>query len=66
MTAGIRFRQVTAALLMLAACAMLSRGIYYSTRHGLDWQGLVETVLIGGLVFALGLARWRFLRKGQQ
>ncbi len=65
MTIGRRFRQTTAALLMLAGTAMLLRGAYYSMRHRLGWQGLVTSGIVGALVFVLGLSRWRFLRKEQ-
>jgi hypothetical protein len=64
MIAGLRFRQLTAALLMLVGLAMLVRGIDFSVRNGVGWQGFVQSGVIGALVFALGLARWRFLRKG--
>lgn len=64
MIAGLRFRQLTAALLMLLGLAMLIRGIGFSVRGGVGWQGVVQSGVIGALVFALGLARWRFLRKG--
>jgi len=64
MMPGIRFRQITAALLMLVGLAMLVRGIDFSVRNGVGWQGFVQSGVIGALVFALGLARWRFLRKG--
>ena len=64
MKAGTGFRQTTAALLMLAGIAMLLRGIYYSVRHGLGWRGILMSGVVGALVFALGMARWRFLRKG--
>jgi hypothetical protein len=64
MIAGLRFRQLTAALLMLVGLAMLVRGIDFSVRNGVGWQGFVQSGVIGALVFALGLARWRFLRRG--
>jgi hypothetical protein len=64
MMPGIRFRHVTAALLMLVGLAMLVRGFGFSIRSGVGWQGFVQSGVIGALVFALGLARWRFLRRG--
>lgn len=63
MTGGIRFRKAEAALLMAAGCLMLLRGVYYSALHGLGWQSLLLSAVTGGLVFMLGLSRWRFLRK---
>ncbi len=64
MTSRSPFRQATAALLMVAGSAILLRGFYYSAQHGLGIPGLLQSGIIGALVFALGLARWRFLRKG--
>ncbi len=65
MTASRRFRQTTAILLMFAGTAMLLRGAYYSIRHRMGWQGLLTSGIMGALVFALGLSRWRFLRREQ-
>ncbi len=51
-------------LLMLVGVAMLVRGTHYCLRNGLGWQGYVLSGVPAILVFALGMARWRFLRKG--
>ncbi len=66
MTGAIRFRQAAAALLMSAGCLMALRGVYYSALHGLGWRSLLLSVVLGGLVFMLGLSRWRFLRKAHR
>ena len=59
----IRFRQTMAVLLMIIGAFMLARGIGYSIRNGLGWQGIIQALIVGFLVFALGLARWRYLRQ---
>jgi hypothetical protein len=58
-----RFREVTAILLVIVGLAMLMRGLEYTVRRGLGWQGLVQSGVIGVLVVALGIARWRYLRR---
>ncbi len=66
MTIGIRFRRAEAILLMAAGCLMSLRGVYHCTRHDLGWQNLLLSVVLGGLVFMLGLSRWQFLRKARR
>ena len=56
-------RQVTSALLMLTGLAVLTEGVHRSYELNLGWQGLVQTAVIGALIFALGFARWRFWRQ---
>ena len=58
-----RFRNVTAILLMLLGAVMLARGLDYTIRHGLGWQGMIQASIAGALVFALGFTRWRYLRQ---
>jgi hypothetical protein len=41
---------------------MLLRGLNFVFNQGLGWQGLIQTAVVGALVFALGFARWRYLR----
>jgi hypothetical protein len=50
-------------LLMILGAAMLVRGVENSMRRGLGWQGLMMSLVLGVLVFALGFARWRYLRQ---
>jgi hypothetical protein len=57
------FRQMMSILLMILGAAMLVRGVENSIRRGLGWQGLMLSLILGILVFALGLARWRYLRQ---
>ena len=58
----VNYRQAAAALLMVLGIAMSLRGIHYSLAAGLGWSHLLLSVVLGALVFALGLARWRYLR----
>jgi hypothetical protein len=58
-----RIRELAAALLILLGIFMVARGIGWSVRQGLGWQGFVQSVVVGGLVFALGVARWRYWRQ---
>ena len=59
----IRFRQLMAVLLMIIGALMLARGLGYLISKGLGWQGIIQAAIIGLLVFALGFARWRYLRQ---
>jgi hypothetical protein len=54
------WRRISAALLMIVGLAMLVRGLNHTILRGLGWQGFLESGIVGGLVFALGLARWRY------
>ena len=47
---------------MAIGAAMFVRGLNFSIRQSLGWQGLVPTAIIAALVFALGFTRWRYLR----
>jgi hypothetical protein len=60
---GGRFRNTTAVLLMILGVIMLARGLEYTLRRGLGWQGILQATIAGVLVFALGFARWRYLRQ---
>jgi len=57
----IRIRKFMAILLMLMGAAMLARGLGYTVRQGLGWQGIIQALIVGVLVIALGYARWRYL-----
>jgi hypothetical protein len=59
----IRFRKIMAAILMVLGAAMLVRGLQYTMRQGLGWQGTIQALIVGALVFALGFTRWRYLRQ---
>ncbi len=48
-----------AMLLMVLGVAMLVRGLEYSVSQGLGWQGTIQAVIAGALVFVLGFVRWR-------
>jgi hypothetical protein len=58
-----RFRLVMSILLMILGVAMFLRGLENSLKRGLGWQGTMMSCVLGGLVFALGFARWRYLRQ---
>jgi len=47
---------------MLVGAVLLIRGIGYSLEHHLGLVPLIQTAVVGALVFALGLARWRYWR----
>jgi hypothetical protein len=59
----VNYRQAAAALLMVLGIAMSLRGIHHSLAAGLGWSNLLLSAVLGALVFALGLARWRYLRE---
>ena len=42
---------------------MLARGLEYTIRQALGWQGILQASIAGALVFALGFTRWRHLRQ---
>ena len=54
------FRQALSIILMVLGIVMLVRGIVYSMR-GLGWQGVLPSLVLGLLVFALGFTRLRYL-----
>ncbi len=58
-----RFHKITAVLLMVLGAVMLARGLEYTLRRGLGWQGILQASIAGVLVFALGFTRWRYLRQ---
>jgi len=53
-------RRLMSLALMVLGGVMLVRGIAYSVAQNLGWQGIVQAVAIGALIFGLGFARWRF------
>jgi hypothetical protein len=48
---------------MVLGAAMLVRGLQYTIHKGLGWQGTIQVLIVGALVFALGFTRWRYLRQ---
>ncbi len=58
-----RLREVSAFLLMVVGVAMFARGVHHSLLAGMGWQGLVQSAVMGALVFALGLYRWRYWKQ---
>jgi len=59
----MRLRKIMAAILMVLGAAMLVRGLQYTIQKGLGWQGTIQVLIVGALVFALGFTRWRYLRQ---
>ncbi len=59
----IGFRKGMAMILMALGAVMLARGLLYTFEAGLGWQGIIQALVVGALVFALGFARWRYLRQ---
>jgi len=47
-------------ILMILGAVMLARGLEYTFRQGMGWQGFVQASVAGALVFALGFTRWRY------
>ena len=58
-----RIRKLMSICLMALGIVMLSRGMQYCILQRLGWEGAIQTLIAGGLVFALGIARWRCLRQ---
>jgi len=56
-------QQALAVLTMFLGVLILVRGVEHSLSRGLGWQSLLISVVLGGLFFALGLARWRYWRQ---
>jgi hypothetical protein len=48
---------------MILGAAMLIRGVENAVDRGLGWQGIMMSLVLGALVFFLGLTRWRYLRQ---
>ena len=55
-----RWRRAAAGLLILTGCALIVRGGDHALRGGGGWQALLTSLVIGGLIIALGAARLRF------
>ena len=55
-------RKITSGLLMVVGAVVLIRGIGYGIQNHLGVGPFIQTAVVGVLIFALGLARWRFWR----
>ncbi|MFA0734634.1 MAG: hypothetical protein OGMRLDGQ_001134 [Candidatus Fervidibacter sp.] len=53
-------RQLMAVLLVLIGGSVVGRGIHYAATHDLGWHAIITPLVIGSLVIALGIARWRY------
>jgi hypothetical protein len=59
----VRFHKIASLLLMVLGAVMVARGLDYTIRSGMGWQGILQASIAGALVFALGFTRWRYLRQ---
>ena len=57
-----RWRRTAAMLLILTGVVIMLRGTDYALRSG-GWRALLTSVVIGGLVIALGVARLNYWRQ---
>jgi hypothetical protein len=58
-----QFRILSSLVLMVLGVVIIIRGLQNSLQRGLGWRGILMSCFLGMLIFALGLARWRFLRQ---
>jgi hypothetical protein len=56
-----RWRRLAAGLLVLVGGAIVFRGVERGILGDAGWQGFLVSAVVGGLIMALGIARWRFL-----
>jgi uncharacterized protein (DUF697 family) len=58
---AVLFRKFVSILLMAIGIAMLIRGLSFAMRQNLGFQGIIMASIAGGIVFALGFIRYRYL-----
>ncbi|MFA0748992.1 hypothetical protein [Fervidibacter sp.] len=54
------FRQFTAMSLVVIGALVVVRGVYYAVANNMGWHAIITPLVIGSLVIALGIARWRY------
>jgi membrane protein YdbS with pleckstrin-like domain len=54
------FRQFTAMSLVVIGALVVVRGVYYAVTHNMGWHAIIMPLVIGSLVIALGITRWRY------
>jgi membrane protein YdbS with pleckstrin-like domain len=54
------FRQFTAMSLVVIGALVVVRGVYYAVAHNMGWHAIITPLVIGSLVIALVIARWRY------
>lgn len=54
------FRQFTAMSLVVIGALVVVRGVYYAVTNNMGWHAIITPLVIGSLVIALGIARWRY------
>ena len=46
--------------LVVIGALVVVRGVYYSVANNMGWHAIIMPLVIGSLVIALGIARWRY------
>ncbi|MCS7252486.1 MAG: hypothetical protein RMK18_08440 [Armatimonadota bacterium] len=54
-------RKIMAVMLMAVGIAIFVRGLIHCLSQGLLWHGIIVSAIVGGLVFSLGLSKWRYI-----
>jgi hypothetical protein len=54
------WRQGMALLLVIVGISVMVRGVHHALAHSLGWHAIIMPLVIGSLVIALGIARWRY------
>ncbi|MFA0762066.1 MAG: hypothetical protein HZLCBSQH_002179 [Candidatus Fervidibacterota bacterium] len=54
------WRQGMALLLVIVGISVMVRGVHHALAHSLGWHAIITPLVIGSLVIALGIARWRY------
>jgi hypothetical protein len=49
-----------ALLLVIVGISVMVRGVHHALAHSLGWHAIITPLVIGSLVIALGIARWRY------
>ena len=54
------WRQGMALLLIIVGISVMVRGVHHALALSLGWHAIITPLVIGSLVIALGIARWRY------
>jgi len=46
--------------LVVIGALVVMRGVYYAVANNMGWHAIIMSLVIGSLVIALGIARWRY------
>lgn len=55
-----RLRQWMAAMLIVVGVTVVVRSVHHAITRNLGLQGIVIAFALGAMLFALGIARWRY------